>query len=137
MRARIAAEKGTTDIWDLKQVRGGLVDLEFIVQYLQLVKAHDDPQILDTNTADSICKLTAAKLLSEADGDDLGAAAQLFHNLAGQLRLLADGPFDPVSAPRGLKQRLARAAAAPSFSALEALVKDAQALVYAAFERLI
>ena len=39
MRARIAAEKGTDNIWDLKQVRGGLVDLEFIAQYLQLAGA--------------------------------------------------------------------------------------------------
>ncbi len=38
MRERIAAEKGTENIWDLKQVRGGLVDLEFIAQYLQLVQ---------------------------------------------------------------------------------------------------
>ena len=30
MRERIAKEKGTQDIWDLKQVRGGLVDLSLI-----------------------------------------------------------------------------------------------------------
>ena len=33
MRAKIATEKGTEDIWELKQVRGGLVDLEFIAQF--------------------------------------------------------------------------------------------------------
>ena len=33
MRARIEKEKGTRDPWELKQVRGGLVDLEFIAQY--------------------------------------------------------------------------------------------------------
>ena len=43
MRERIEAEKATTDIWDLKQVRGGLVDLEFIAQHLQLVFAHGSP----------------------------------------------------------------------------------------------
>ncbi len=43
MRARIEKEKGTKDIWDLKQVRGGLVDLEFIAQYLQLVHAATAP----------------------------------------------------------------------------------------------
>ena len=47
MRARIEKEKGTEDIWDLKQVNGGLVDLEFIVQYLQLVHAHERPEILE------------------------------------------------------------------------------------------
>ena len=44
MRERIAKEKGTDDIWDLKQVRGGLVDVEFIAQYLQLVHARSQPR---------------------------------------------------------------------------------------------
>ena len=44
MRERIAKEKGTEDIWDLKQVRGGLVDVEFIAQYLQLVHAGKHPE---------------------------------------------------------------------------------------------
>ena len=34
MRAKIADDKGSADIWDLKQVRGGLIDLEFIAQFL-------------------------------------------------------------------------------------------------------
>src|SRR6202034_3198702 len=37
MRAAIAAEKGDDKRWDLKYVAGGLVDLEFVAQYLQLV----------------------------------------------------------------------------------------------------
>ena len=51
MRAAIAAEKGDKERWDLKYVAGGLVDLEFIAQYLQLVHAADKPEILDTATA--------------------------------------------------------------------------------------
>ena len=35
MRAKIADDKGSADVWDLKQVRGGLIDLEFIAQFLQ------------------------------------------------------------------------------------------------------
>ena len=34
MRAKIADDKGSADIWDLKQARGGLIDLEFIAQFL-------------------------------------------------------------------------------------------------------
>ena len=39
MRAAIAEEKGDADPWDLKYAAGGLVDIEFIAQYLQLVHA--------------------------------------------------------------------------------------------------
>ncbi len=51
MRGAIATEKGDEDRWDLKYVAGGLVDLEFIAQYLQLVHAAEQPEILDTATA--------------------------------------------------------------------------------------
>ena len=57
MRARIDKEKGTEDIWDLKQVRGGLVDLEFIAQYLQLVHAAQHPGILSPNTVTALTNL--------------------------------------------------------------------------------
>ena len=39
MRAAIATEKGDGERWDLKYAAGGLIDLEFIAQYLQLVHA--------------------------------------------------------------------------------------------------
>src|SRR5205814_8344829 len=51
MRTAIAAEKGDRDRWNLKYVAGGLIDLEFIAQYLQLVHAAERPEILDTSTA--------------------------------------------------------------------------------------
>ena len=51
MRQAIASEKGERDRWNLKYAAGGLVDIEFIAQYLQLVHAADMPDILDTSTA--------------------------------------------------------------------------------------
>src|SRR5215831_2328499 len=40
MRGAIAKEKGDKERWDLKYVAGGLIDIEFIAQYLQLIHAH-------------------------------------------------------------------------------------------------
>ena len=51
MRERIAAEYPPGDPFDLKYARGGLVDLEFIAQYLQLLHAHDHPEVLAGGTA--------------------------------------------------------------------------------------
>ena len=39
MRKAIATEKGDGDRWDIKYVAGGLIDIEFIAQYLQLIHA--------------------------------------------------------------------------------------------------
>ena len=137
MRARIEADKGTTNFWDLKQVRGGLVDLEFIAQYLQLVHADKAKTVLNTNTARAIKALGLVNALSEADAQTLSDASSLLSNLTGLLRLLSDGPFDPATAPRGLKDQLARAGNSPSFSALESLLKDTLAAVHATFNRIV
>ncbi len=119
MRKRIAAEKGTDNIWELKQVRGGLVDIEFIAQYLQLIHAAHHPEVLDQNTAHALQKLARAGLLSAAHADILIPAVRLQHDLTQVLRLCLDGPFVPDSAPDGLKALLVRVAEAPSFATLE------------------
>ena len=124
MRARIEQEKGTKDIWDIKYHRGGLVDMEFIAQYLQLLHAHEQPYILDQNTLEALEKLRAANLLSEQDADILLPAANLYHELTQVIRLCADGPFKPDAAPQGLKTADAAAAGLPDFPAAEALLRE-------------
>ena len=137
MRARIAAEKGTADPWDLKQVRGGLVDIEFIAQYLQLIHAALTPAVLNPNTITALGRLTGAGLLDPTDGEALVEAARLTGSLMGVLRLMADGPFNPATAPRGLKIRLAQAANEPDFPTLEARLHETQARTRELFDRLI
>ncbi len=137
MRERIAKEKGTTNIWELKQVRGGLVDLEFIAQHLQLVAAHAHPEVLDQNTAAAFRKLSAAGVLSVEHAEILIPATELIHDLTQILRLCLEGPFDPAAAPRGLKELLARAGDAPSFAALELRLAETLASVARLFDELI
>ncbi len=137
MRARIAAEKGTENIWDLKQVRGGLVDLEFIAQYLQLIHAAEHPDVLDQNTVGAYQKLMRAGLLDAAAAEKLIEAARLLHGLTQVLRLCIEGAFDPATAPSDLKELLARAGDAPSFAALEARLKETLAEVAILFSRLV
>ncbi|MDP1908818.1 MAG: bifunctional [glutamine synthetase] adenylyltransferase/[glutamine synthetase]-adenylyl-L-tyrosine phosphorylase, partial [Hyphomicrobium sp.] len=137
MRARIAKEKGTDDIWDLKQVRGGLVDVEFIVQYLQLVCAGAHPEVLDQNTVGAFRKLRHAGLLAHGDADILIPATRLLHDLTQILRLCIEGRFDPATAPSGLKDLLARAGDAPSFAELEARLRENHAAVSRLFVEII
>jgi [glutamine synthetase] adenylyltransferase / [glutamine synthetase]-adenylyl-L-tyrosine phosphorylase len=137
MRARIAADKGTADIWDLKQVRGGLVDLEFIAQHLQLITAHAHPHVLDQNTAHALAKLHAAQRLTTEAASKLQAAADLLHNLTQVLRLCLDGRFDPSKAPDGLKLLLARAANLPTFDVLEAHLRATLSEVTTLFDELV
>jgi glutamate-ammonia-ligase adenylyltransferase len=137
MRALIAQEKGTEDIWDLKQVRGGLVDIEFMAQCLQLVHAADHPEVLDQNTIACYRKLLAAGLISETQADTLIPAARLLSDLTQILRLCLDGPFAPATAPAGLKELLARAGDAPSFALLEDKLRRTLAAVAGLFPEIV
>ncbi|WP_349360102.1 bifunctional [glutamine synthetase] adenylyltransferase/[glutamine synthetase]-adenylyl-L-tyrosine phosphorylase [Stappia sp.] len=137
MRARIEAEKGTRDVWDLKQVAGGLVDIEFIAQFLQLVHAHDTPQVLSQTTETALERAARAGLLSPGDADVLLPAIRLYHALTQVLRLALEGKFEPATAPKGVKELLIHAGEAPDFAHLEAVLRDRQAAVRAVFERLV
>jgi [glutamine synthetase] adenylyltransferase / [glutamine synthetase]-adenylyl-L-tyrosine phosphorylase len=137
MRERIAKEKGTEDIWELKQVRGGLVDIEFIAQFLQLAHADKHPEVLDQSTIAALKKLAAKGLLGAPHADILIPAAILVHNLTEVLRLCLDGPFEPAKAPDGLLELLTSAGDAPDFSHLEATLKATLAEVAALFDEII
>ncbi len=137
MRGAIATEKGDANPWDLKYAKGGLVDLEFIAQYLQLVHAHDQPTILDTSTARVLDIARQLRLISVEDAEVLRPAAQLYHDLTQILRLCLSGPFDPKTAGPGLLRLLTRAADVPDFATLNATLFETQAKVRASFVRIL
>ena len=137
MRGAIAAEKGDSELWNLKYVAGGLVDIEFIAQYLQLVHAAEKPEILDTATARALDKAARLGVLAAEDADVLRPAVRLYQNLTQILRLCVNGPFDPKQAGQGLLNLLARAADLPNFTTLEAHLAETQTRVRASFVRIL
>jgi glutamate-ammonia-ligase adenylyltransferase len=137
MRDKIEEEKGTRDIWDLKHVRGGLIDIEFLTQFLQIVSAHKHPEVLDQNTVSALNKLLQAQVLTLGDAEVLIPAATLYHTLTQCLRLCLDKPFVPDEAPRALKDLLARASDMPDFATLEAMLKDTLAAVHELYDRIV
>lgn len=137
MRERIDGEKGSTDPWELKYVRGGLVDLEFTVQYLQIVHAADRPEILSTNTAEAISNLHDAGLLHPDQHDGLVRSCALLHRLTQILRLSMSGKFEAATAPEGLRRLLARAGDAPDFNVLESTLSDTEAETKKLYEQIV
>jgi [glutamine synthetase] adenylyltransferase / [glutamine synthetase]-adenylyl-L-tyrosine phosphorylase len=126
MRQAIADEKGESDIWDLKYAAGGMIDIEFIAQFLQLVHAADHPDILDKSTVQVLETAARLGLLTQGDADVLRPAARLYQDLSQILRLCLSERFRPETAGADLMGLLARAADEPDFSTLEARVKDTQ-----------
>jgi [glutamine synthetase] adenylyltransferase / [glutamine synthetase]-adenylyl-L-tyrosine phosphorylase len=137
MRGAIAKEKGDADVWDLKYVAGGLVDIEFIAQFLQLTHAATAPEILDTSTLRVLEKAGRLGVLKPQDAEVLLPAVRLFHDLTQILRLCLSGPFDPRTAHAGILALLARAADLPDFAALQAHIEDTQRRVRECFVRIL
>jgi glutamate-ammonia-ligase adenylyltransferase len=137
MRKAIATEKGDSDRWDLKYAAGGLIDIEFIAQYLQLVHACEMPHILDASTTRTLEKAWRLGVLATPDAEVLRQAVRLYHDLTQILRLCLPRPFDPATAAPGLISLLARAADVPDFATLDAFLGETQARVRECFKRII
>jgi glutamate-ammonia-ligase adenylyltransferase len=137
MRRAIAQEKSEGDHWNLKYAAGGLIDVEFVAQYLQLVNAADNPEILDPSTARALEKAARAGMLPVEVSEILRPATQLFHDLSQILRLCLPGKFDAEKAGPGLLALLSRAGDAPDFARLDAHLFETQKRVRKSFLRIL
>src|SRR5271166_3748738 len=137
MRALIAAEKGDKDPWDLKLAAGGLIDIEFVAQYLSLAHAHVRLDILDVSTRKVIEKAAAAGLISPGDAETLIAAHRLYSDATQFMRLAISEPFDPTKAASAVKRRVAAATGQPDFEAFVAALAESRAQVRQAFVAIV
>src|SRR6266481_1889745 len=137
MRRAIALEKGEDDVWDLKYAAGGMVDIDFIAQYLQLVHSADKPDILDVSTLHVLDKAARLGVLPQSAAQVLRPATRLYHDLTQILRLCVSERFRPETSGEDLLRVMARAGDAPDFSSLQARVKETQTEVRRVFLALL
>jgi glutamate-ammonia-ligase adenylyltransferase len=137
MRRAIAQEKGEGDVWDLKYAAGGIVDIDFIAQYLQLVHAAEKPEILSVSTLQVLDNAARLGVLPHSDAEILRSAARLYHDLTQILRLCVTGKFNPETSGENLLRVMARAGDTPDFSTLEARLRETQGEVRRVFQALV
>ena len=123
MRERMRKEHGTDNIWSVKHLRGGLVDIEFIAQYIQLRDAAGTPDILSRDTISVIRRAGELELIAPAVAEDLAEAAQLWRNVQGILRLTVEETFNEETAPPALKNVIARACGKVDFATLKKTIQ--------------
>jgi glutamate-ammonia-ligase adenylyltransferase len=137
MRRRIADENPRPSPWDLRNRRGGLTDLEFIVQYLLLREAAQFPRILRRGAAQALRALGEVGRLSSQAVRELGDALALLRGAQAILPLLRDGlPVTEVLAEPE-EATLARCIGAVDFPRFDADISEATARVRRWYERLI
>jgi [glutamine synthetase] adenylyltransferase / [glutamine synthetase]-adenylyl-L-tyrosine phosphorylase len=137
MRGLMLREHKPSSAWDIKRSRGGLVEAEFIAQFLQLIHAHQCPDILDTNTFEAFNNLRQAGILDNQQAKELIEATRLYHRLTQILRLCLDVNFDPEMALAGLNRVVAQAALTPDVRAAEDLLRDTQSRISGLFDALV
>ncbi len=137
MRERMVREIAASDPWDVKNVRGGLIDIEFIAQALQLIAAPSDPSVLHPTTCVALERLAKTEHLNAEEASALIRAARFQQGIAQALSVAVDGPFLPDEASNALKLVLARVSGCDSFVTTTEQLLGAQARVRSAFDRLI
>ena len=135
MRALIEKEKSPRDLWDIKLIPGGLIDLEFIAQVAVI-----------TGQVEAGGRLTATgEILSHlapdfADADvrqQLCEAYQLYLALTQMTRLCLTGVFERDDVPPGLSDLLLAVTDLPDFGVLEAHLKETSRKVRNDFDLLV
>ncbi|HEV2548209.1 MAG TPA: bifunctional [glutamine synthetase] adenylyltransferase/[glutamine synthetase]-adenylyl-L-tyrosine phosphorylase [Stellaceae bacterium] len=119
MRRRMKEQHRKPSAWDVKHRRGGLIDIEFIAQYLQLRESARVPAVLKQNTQDALGALAEAGALPREAAGRLSATLTLWHGVQGLVKLTAEEPFDEAAAPPALKLLLARGLRAADFDTLK------------------
>lgn len=137
MRDRIRREKHTDDIWCLKFVGGGIVDLEFIYQYLQLAHASSCPEILHAGARESLRAIGGAGIVSAECVNGLLEATNFLHALLQVTSLAETGRFDSGKLTPALKDMMSQIVHIENFDALENQLRETLAFVARTYEDIV
>lgn len=106
MEAEIAREG--EELLNIKTGRGGMVDVEFLAQYMQLVHGLSHPQLRQCNTLKTLEALQSVGLLSVDAAETLGSGYKFLRRLENKLRLVHDQSINEIATDRASLLKLAR-----------------------------
>lgn len=140
LRARVETELADegAGTWNLKTGRGGIVDVEFLVQMLQLRHGHEYAGVQHRATLPAIAGLADAGILDDDEARRLSDGYRFLRRVEARLRLEWDRPVESLSpdpdALAALAGRLGYGGDRPG-AALLAETESVRETVRALFER--
>ena len=135
MRRRVLKEFGSDNPFALKHARGGMMDLEFLCQYLRLAHGPAHPAVLLPNSMDSLAKMKETGILPAAEADRIVEILGLYLNVSGLQQLsLGSTPIDETI-PLALQEALAAAAKVDNFALLAKKLQTAQGEIDALLDK--
>lgn len=106
MEQELARENGGR--LDIKTGRGGMLDVEFLVQYLQLLHGGGHPSLQTPNTLEALKALRRDGLLEKTEYRLLAGGYQFLRRLESRLRLVHDQSINTFSGDSATLAKLAR-----------------------------
>ncbi|HZD68601.1 MAG TPA: bifunctional [glutamine synthetase] adenylyltransferase/[glutamine synthetase]-adenylyl-L-tyrosine phosphorylase, partial [Actinomycetes bacterium] len=126
MKARVESSRAARAGGEL-QVKlgpGGLRDIEFAVQLLQLVHGRHDPELRSGTTLVALERLTAAGFVGRADAAQLADAYRFLRTVEHRLQLADERRTHTIPAAEPERRWLARTMRSPTEGALERFEAD-------------
>jgi glutamate-ammonia-ligase adenylyltransferase len=136
MRRRINESFKPSSAWDVKHIPGGLMDVDFILQYFVLCHALRLQGVAAGDLRAVAESLEASGLIESAQAASLAEARALQTTLLFFLRLCSNGALDEQAAPDALKRLLSEACGEADFNTLKHRLLLAQKTVGGMFESL-
>jgi len=136
MRAKVADEFPTRNAWNIKHVPGGLMDVNFIAQYIALKYAHTHPDVAAPAASQVFEAAAHAGILPQDKADELLAATHLLSDILSYLRLCTEGKFYDDTAPIGLKNLLCAVFNCQDITLLKSTLQSTEAAMQEQFEKL-
>jgi glutamate-ammonia-ligase adenylyltransferase len=138
MKATIAAEVARKDMADdIKRGPGGIREIEFLAQSLQLIRGGREPALRERRLLPALRALVAAGHVDAASGEALAGAYRLLRKVENRLQMLGDAqthalPQDPL-----LRARIAAGLGYQDWPSLVAELDAQRARVAAEFAALL
>ena len=137
MRERINHEQDSMQLNSIKFRKGGLLDIEFIAQYLQLRYGAEYPVLLARDTASVFKKAGDLSVIDAGMANELRDAAVFWRNLQGILLLIAEGDPDNGSAFAAIHRVLGKSAGTSVLETFTATLEETAELVSSHYETIL
>ncbi len=138
MKAAIVAEMQRRDMADdLKRGRGGIREIEFLVQSLQLIRGGREPALRGRCLLPALQALVEGGQIAAQDGAALAAAYRFLRRLENRVQMLGDAQVHSVPEDPEARERIALALGHAGWEALAAELAACRARVSAEFDALL
>ncbi|QWV93700.1 bifunctional [glutamate--ammonia ligase]-adenylyl-L-tyrosine phosphorylase/[glutamate--ammonia-ligase] adenylyltransferase [Geomonas oryzisoli] len=108
MRMENELAKESTGSYNIKTGRGGMVDVEFIIQFLQLKYGCEHREIRSCNSLEALDAMRMLGIVSEPDYQSLAEGYRFLRRLENRLRIIHDYSMNDLGGPLKYLNKLAR-----------------------------